>query len=68
LRVPLSGGTSKDRIATGVEINTRRDLITHYEEVYDYFSEWSTIPRSTEVRTVDGRTLYGTLREWSVRE
>jgi hypothetical protein len=68
LRFPLIAGTGKERIDTGVEINTLSDLVTHYDEVYDYFREWPTNPSSTEVRTVDGRTRYGTLREWSVRE
>jgi hypothetical protein len=68
LRFPLIAGTGKDRIDTGVEINTLSDLVTHYDEVYEYFREWPTNPRSTEVHTVEGRAIYGSLREWSVRE
>jgi hypothetical protein len=60
---PLLGGSSSDRMDPGVDIRTIGDLITYYDEVHSYFSEWPVSPRSIEVECVGGRILFGSLSE-----
>jgi hypothetical protein len=60
--VPTFGESRNDGIPPGVDIGTIGDLVTHYDEMHAYFSQWPVLPRVINVQSTEEWTLYGSQR------